>query len=664
MFRRLLFCSFLLLLSFSASTQCWNLVWEDDFSGNSLDLTKWSYQIGGEGWGNNELQYYTAGDNITVSNGILKISAQEDIANDYPDNDYTSSRIRSRFQGDWRYGKMEARLRMPQGQGLWPAFWMMPSYSVYGGWPSSGEIDIMEYLGHNTNTTYGTCHYGNSPSDKGSSGASTSLSSGTFSADFHLFAIEWEEDEIRWYLDGTQFHSINSSHPDFSTYHWPFDQEFHFILNLAVGGNWPGSPDEFTVFPADFEIDWVRAYQKLTDLTIAGDVLVEPGASSSYTVTETDGASYFWTAPSGASIIAGQGTANITINWGSSTGGELMVDITNNCGSVSLNKTVEVSPNLWANYGFEEGTSFWNTNTHNGTSADFVVSTTNPQEGSQSLCVTTNAIGSNVWDIQLSRPSVELESAENYTLSFWAKSDQAGQDVNIAFIDANTFDYYAGTSFTLSDQWAFYGFDFEAPASATSLCNFDLGDELGTFCFDNFAFTRTALLSAIADENLELYLVNKKDVAIRWNANNHQDIRQFLVQRLFDYTNWQTIGTVDMQPGTTNYQVIDTKADEGENYYRIASKNKEGTIFYSTARSIIVPDYTLKFYPNPVKDLLYLAETANIEHLKVFNLNGQLVLATDREETGIYDFSTLSSGCYIIEFLYQDDIRRQKIIKN
>ena len=198
---------FLLLFVYQMSclnAQCWNLVWADEFNGSSLDLTNWTYQTGGGGWGNNELQYYTSGDNVTVSSGTLKITAQEDTGNAYPGNDYTSSRIRTQNQGDWRYGKMEASIKLPQGQGIWPAFWMMPTGNVYGNWPSSGEIDIMEYLGHQTATTYATCHYGNAYNDKGSLGSATTLGSGIFPDAFHTFSIEWEPGEIRWYLDGVQ----------------------------------------------------------------------------------------------------------------------------------------------------------------------------------------------------------------------------------------------------------------------------------------------------------------------------------------------------------------------------------------------------------------------------------------------------------------------------
>jgi len=201
---------FCLAFASASYAQCWNLVFEEEFNGTSLDLSTWEYQVGSGGWGNNELQYYTSGSNVQVSNGTLKIIAQQS------GNVYTSSRIRTKNKADFRYGRLEARIKMPIGQGIWPAFWMMPTDDVYGGWPSSGEIDIVEYLGHDTNTIHGTCHYGNSPGNKGSSGSSYTLNSGDFHTAFHVFSIEWESNVIRWYMDGQLYHAISHNHPDFA----------------------------------------------------------------------------------------------------------------------------------------------------------------------------------------------------------------------------------------------------------------------------------------------------------------------------------------------------------------------------------------------------------------------------------------------------------------
>lgn len=213
------------------------------------------------GWGNNELQYYTNfTSNADVSDGTLKIIARQQSLGG---RNYTSARIRTMGMHDFLYGKFEARMKIPSTTGIWPAFWMLPTNSPYGGWASSGEIDIMESV--NTATSmHGTIHYGaNWPANQSNGGT---FNDGTnFNDDFHIFAIEWEADQIRWYIDGVQYHSVNSnqwySSAATGNPRAPFDSEFHLLLNIAVGGDWPGSPNGSSSFPQTMEVDYVRVYQ-------------------------------------------------------------------------------------------------------------------------------------------------------------------------------------------------------------------------------------------------------------------------------------------------------------------------------------------------------------------------------------------------------------------
>jgi len=244
----------------------YSLVWEDNFDGTSVNPAKWQFQVGTGcpslcGWGNNELQYYRS-ENATVAGGLLTITAKQQ---SFGGMAYTSSRLRSQGLADFTYGKIEMRAKLPIGRGLWPAFWMLPTNSPYGNWPVSGEIDIMEYVGQQPSQMFGTLHYGN-PNQIYSSSA-TSLASGTFNDDFHTFAIEWEPNRIRWLLDGVQYACKSNWISSAAGYPAPFDKPFHMLLNLAVGGNLPGSPDGSTVFPQAFVIDWVRVWQKPVDLT-------------------------------------------------------------------------------------------------------------------------------------------------------------------------------------------------------------------------------------------------------------------------------------------------------------------------------------------------------------------------------------------------------------
>lgn len=246
----------------SIQAQNWQLVWSDEFDGDALNESKWSYQYGTgaaeglSGWGNNELQYYTdREENIYVSDGKLHIVARKE---SHGGMNYTSARLRSIHQGDWRYGRFEVRAKLPEGQGIWPAIWMMPTDAVYGRWPASGEIDIMELVGHQPHIVYGTIHYG-PPHEY--SGGWYALESGTFHDDFHVFAVEWEKGEIRWYVDDHHYHTQTDWFTAGHDFPAPFEQRFHLLLNVAVGGNWPGSPDNTTVFPQEMVIDYVRVYQ-------------------------------------------------------------------------------------------------------------------------------------------------------------------------------------------------------------------------------------------------------------------------------------------------------------------------------------------------------------------------------------------------------------------
>jgi beta-glucanase (GH16 family) len=230
----------------------WKLVWNDEFNGSSLDLTKWQYEVNGNGGGNHELEYYTADtSNSYVANGSLVICAKRE---NYLGKQYTSARINTQGQGDWKYGHIEVRAKLPEGRGLWPAIWMMPTNSEYGDWPSSGEIDIMECLGQEPQKIYSTIHFGQSVATKQQMGGSYSLPSGAFSDTSHVFAIEWDSTSIQWFVDGFKYFTANKSAP--------FDKEFYIILNVAVGGYWPGSPDEFTTFPQKMIVDYVRVYQR------------------------------------------------------------------------------------------------------------------------------------------------------------------------------------------------------------------------------------------------------------------------------------------------------------------------------------------------------------------------------------------------------------------
>jgi beta-glucanase (GH16 family) len=239
----------------------WKLVWSDEFETDGLvDTTKWNYATKGNeyGWGNNEKQWYTVANlnNCRVENGILKITARIE---DFRNKNYTSARLTTKGQADWKYCKVEARMKLPKGRGTWPAIWMMPVNDTYGGWPNSGEIDIMEHVGFNADTVFSTVHTTKFNHMKGTQvGKRTKVATAT--SEFHVYSTEWDENEIKSYIDG--FHYFTFKNDGKGPESWPFDQPFHLIVNLAIGGGLGGQKGiDNSLFPHTMEVDYVRVYQ-------------------------------------------------------------------------------------------------------------------------------------------------------------------------------------------------------------------------------------------------------------------------------------------------------------------------------------------------------------------------------------------------------------------
>ncbi len=240
------------------------LVWSDEFEGAQLDPDVWFFETGDgteygiPGWGNNELQYYLP-DNAQLGGGVLTIEARAESIGQF---DFTSARINTRDRFAFKYGRVEASMRLPGGQGVWPAFWMLAQNSPYGGWAASGEIDIMEAVnlgGSGGNTVYGTIHYGGEFPNNTFSGETYLVPTNTMT-DFHTYAVEWDATEIRWYVDDVLYAMRNNWSSTGGPFPAPFDEHFYILFNVAVGGNFPGNPDANTVFPVTMEVDWVRVY--------------------------------------------------------------------------------------------------------------------------------------------------------------------------------------------------------------------------------------------------------------------------------------------------------------------------------------------------------------------------------------------------------------------
>lgn len=350
---------FLLFAAEQANAQCVDmtgctLVFEDEFDGTEVDLSKWTLLVGDgtdfglpAGWGNNELQWYQE-DNATVADGMLTITAREEIVNGY---NYTSSRMITADKADFKYGRMEMRAKMPITQGMWPAFWMFfTGPGEYGGWAASGEIDIMEYIGSEPTEVFGTIHYGQPFPGNVFSSTEIQLDSGTFNDDFHTFAIEWEPGEIRWYMDDILYSTRDTWWSNGGNFPAPFDQDFHLLLNFAVGGNLPGNPDDTSVFPQEYIIDYVRVWQSddLPAVSITG--LTDGDNLAAGTVTLTADASATQGVASvqflQGDFVLGEDTTSpyeLTINDVAEGPYAIRAKVTDNAGNINYSDFVDIT---------------------------------------------------------------------------------------------------------------------------------------------------------------------------------------------------------------------------------------------------------------------------------------------------------------------------------
>ncbi len=324
--------SFLLAaLTTEASAQgsgCSYLVWADEFDVNGAPSSdKWGYDLGGGGWGNNELQTYTsARANSWVENGKLIIKAIK------TNGSWTSARLVTRQKGDWLYGRIEVKAKLPSGTGTWPAIWMLPTDWAYGNWPSSGEIDIMEHVGYDPGVVHGTAHTEAYNHTLGTQkGASISVPDAV--TNFHVYAIEWDEERIRWYVDDQLYYTFSNAHKTYKE--WPFDKRFHLLLNFAIGGNWGGAQGvDPSLTEAAMEVEYVRVYSsKLSKPVISGSKLNKTGQQSEYRVDPVPGAEYIWHLPEGVDVLDGAGTNKIVVRWNDRPG-DITLELRTRCDTV------------------------------------------------------------------------------------------------------------------------------------------------------------------------------------------------------------------------------------------------------------------------------------------------------------------------------------------
>ena len=382
----------------------YNLLWSDEFDGSGeMDLTKWNYEPHEPGWTNNELQEYTTStDNVFLRDGNLVLKAIKTEKDGV--THYTSGKVTGQNKTDFQYGKVVVSAKVPEGQGLWPAIWMMPKdESYYGQWPKCGEIDIMESLGHDTTVSYSTIHYGEPHGEQ--QGTITKEGDESFSAKFHEYSVEWEPGEMRFYTDGELVLTCNDwftavEGEDDKPYPAPFDQPFFVQMNLAVGGNWPGNPDETTNFDnAEFLIDYVRVYQKDaydTNVTKPPMTFRDPLADGNY--------------------------------------------IRNGDFSVAEDLTDDID---WKFLLFYEGEG----------AAEI-------KDGE--MIITSTNCGTEEYSVQLVHPDIAMYKGHRYRITFDMRADEARKCiVCISAPNAGWIRYFPDTSIDVTEEWQTYTFEFE-----------------------------------------------------------------------------------------------------------------------------------------------------------------------------------------------------------
>jgi beta-glucanase (GH16 family) len=483
-----LFCG----TGFVLTAQNLQLVWADEFEATAIDPAIWQYESGPS---NDNVQFYTnRADNANLVDGKLRIIALKE---SYQGYEFTSAHIRTEQARSWRYGRVEASIKLPGTPGFVPAFWMLPVDEMYGWWPFSGEIDIMEHPTNEVSKIYGTVHTEayNLFAGPLPPGGSTIDVPDAESA-FHLYAVEWSPEKIDFFVDDQKYYSFENDNGSSAT--WPFNQPFYIILNLAVGGGWVGTPGESSVFPAIMEVEYVRVYQDLNDVEIQGNDFVTYNTSDvTYSFAEIEGASYQWSVPGGAEITSGQGSAQITVSWGL-FGGNVEAEMITGQGTILKTLPVRVSPNLLKNMGFEKGVKYWRSAAGYPVKAQITLDGEVFNGGSHSIFTGVTDPAGNAWDVQLSQSGFVVQGGTKYHASLMAKSGATPEQFSAAVINASSFALAGQKTISTGDSWGLYEFDFTPSGTFAAAFNVDMGGHTGTYYLDDFVLTNAEL----SDQNL------------------------------------------------------------------------------------------------------------------------------------------------------------------
>ncbi len=576
-------------LSIKSNAQCsddYELFWSDEFELTEVDLSKWVVKNQGGGFGNQELQYYQP-QNATVSDGFLHIKlANETVVDGATTYDYTSAKLETASKVNFSYGKMEARIKMPDALGAWPAFWMLGSNIGDVGWPHCGEIDIMEWVARGPNEINGSMFFDGTWPNNHISTPYFPPAGQSFITDYHTFAVEWEPNEIRYYCDDNHYATYRNS--SIAPKEWVFNHDFFLILNCAIGGS-GGGPNINIVGTPYMEVDYVRVYS----LPATAGAIEVSGPTSRmansqnvlYSTTYFPNTTYDWTLPNGATIVDGTGTNEIHVNFGTESG-DVSVTATNTCATLTDAVSVELLTDactiIYDNFEDERKVTYEATGilTENFTNPlpDLVNTSTTVGKYERSIEET--------YDV-LSVHDIALESALDYE-----------NGTNVFFMDILT-SAAIGTQITL-----------QLENKALSSAAYPQG-------------RRSSYTATISKQN-------------EWHT------LQFAHKEII------STGTLADQVDRVAL-LFDPSHKTGDIYYFDNFKRLEGTSecpAIPTGIKDAASDQLISIYPNPVTDVLFLNTKIANQHVSIYNHLGKKVMETTENKI---DVSQLSSGIYILK---------------
>ncbi len=608
----------------------WTLVWQDEFESSISDDWTFEEGMGSSGWGNNELQYYRE-ENASVVDGMLQIQAKVE---SYGDASYTSARMKTQGIKSFTYGKIEARISMPSFTGVWPAFWMLGENISSVGWPACGEIDIMEHV-NTENTTYGTCHWYDEAYASYSGNTSVDVTG------FHVYSIEWDEDYIRWYVDDTQYHEMTITDGVNGTSE--FHNEFFILLNMAIGGDWPGFSVDETAMPANMYVDYVRVYQESDDSDDSDDSSDETGVSG------LSGTYYLQNYKSGLVM---------DVYYGGTDDGVNILQYTNG-GTTNQQFTLsEVSTGVYSIINVNSGKAVDVTDASTDNNANIQQWTYTGADCQHFKAIST---GDGYYEFKAVHSDKIIEvvngsTEENANISQYTDNDQiCGRWALVAVtetestswsttIEAEDYSYYSGVEIEDCDEggenvgyietgdWMSYS-DIEIPYSGTYTVSYRVASES----------TGGQLSLDYASGDVVL---------------DYADI-----SATGDWQTWTTVSnTVSLDAGTYDFGIYAQEGGWNFNWFSFTLISEKST--QSEPENILETSSDLSVYPIPANDILYVSGLKEECLVQVLDIQGKVVLSTQlNNSTEGINISQLESGVFFLRVFEQEAPTTIRFIK-